>query len=221
MKVEDKAKTVARPGAGEAFHVTKDHSIDDVIQANKDGYSITFSGDKDKFVKFNGDDFAKLPKTLMVYYNIAQQDFYDNLDSVVETMTGAGTMAREFGYDKRVADPGDQLKVLWLAPGFTSKWVRAYDNEIARHESNGYMVARGKIAKTFANDGSKPGIHYVGSEDNPELILMVISIENSDKNEERIKRSSTKMKEAAKVGYKRSVESVGRGATAEVTERLK
>ena len=214
MKVEDK-KVEVRDKVGEKLIIGSDSNIEDILKAHKQGYSIHFDGQD--FIDLNEEDLGKLPKQLLIYYNVALKESVGKLHEVHETISKAGTMAREFGYDRRVADPKDQLIVEDVPEGFRFKWVRAYDNEITTHERGGYIKARGDMVKTFANDGSKSGGHYVGSEDKPELVGMLISEENYKLNEERIKRPSLRMKEATKQKYKDSIERTGLpGARAEI-----
>jgi hypothetical protein len=217
MKLEPKTET-KRDGAGKAIKITKEHDIDDVLKYHKEGYSITFDGSDEDFVAFDPDDFAKLPKSLLVYYTTALAEYNNQLHKVTKTIAEAGTPGREFGYDRRVADPGDQLDVESVPKGFQVKWVRAQDDRVEKFKRKGYIVARDDTIKTFANDGSKGG-HYVGSESKPEMVAMIISEENFKKNEERAKRTANSIKEATKQKYKEAIEATGlRGAEAELEE---
>lgn len=218
MEISKEKDANTRSGAGKKIIITKEHSITDIAQYHKDGYSVHFDGTDENFIDLDDEDFAKLPKSLMVYYVTAMKEHQGKLKEMVDTIQEADTPSRTFGYDKRVADPKDQLAVKLNIPGFRSSWVRCYDNEIATKERNGYVMARGNVASTFTNDGSKPGGHYVGSEDKPELVLMLISDENYKKNEWRVKKKSALIKEAAKEQLKDSAEGL-RGALTEVEEK--
>jgi hypothetical protein len=219
MKIEAKQEE-KRDGAGKAVQITKEHSIDDILKFHKEGYSITFSGSDEDFIALDPEEYARLPKSLLVYYTTALAEFNKELHKVTKTISEANTMAREFGYDRRVADPEDQLDIENVPKGFRVKWVRAQDDRVEKYKRKGYIVARDNMIKTFANDGSKGG-HYVGSESKPEMVAMVISEENFKKNEERAKRSANAVKEAAKHKFKESIEASGlRGAEAELEEKF-
>lgn len=215
MKIENKTENT-RPGAGIEFKVTKEHSIDDIKQAHKEGYSITFKGDEN-FIDLSPEDLSKLPKDLLVYYTVALKENQGKLGEITKTMAESNTLAREFGYDRRVADPKEQMKLTDEADGFHFKWVRAYDDQIAKHERKGYMIAPGNAAKSFANPDGKKSHHYVGSEDKPETVLMMISDENYSSNVARVKEASNLRKAAIKQAYIDKIERSGLvGAQAEV-----
>jgi hypothetical protein len=217
MEISKEKETNTRPGAGQKIIITKDHDIKEILKYHRDGYSIHFDGSKENFVNLDDEDFIQLPKAVMVYYRIAEKEFNGKLSEVFDTIAEEGTPRRIFGYDKRVADPKEQLEIQDIPKGFRAKWVRAYDNEIDKNERKGYVVARGNDIKTFGNDGSRSGGHYVGSEDKPEMVAMLISDENYHKNQARVKRKSQLMKEATKDNFKESIEKSGlRGAQAEV-----
>jgi len=217
MEIDKAKEPKARKGAGQKIEITNEHSIEDVLKYNKDGYSIHFKGNSEEFINLSDEDFGKLPKALMVYYLVAMKESQGKLKDVVKTISEAGTARREFGYDLRVADPIEQLEIRNVPKNMEAKWVRAYDNDVRKHERKGYRVAKGDQLETFGNDGSKPGSHYVGSDDKPEMVAMLISKENFKKNSKRIKRKGEKVKEAAKQQFKDSIEKSGlKGAMAEV-----
>ena len=216
MEITEKTND-KRPGAGKAVQITKDNNIDEILQFNKEGYSITFKGDED-FINLSTEDFTKLPKSLLVYYTTAMAENNGQLHKVTETITQAGTAAREFGYNRRVADPGDQLEVQDVPNGMRVKWVRATDDRISKFKRKGYIMARDGDLKTFANEDGKGG-HYVGDQKKPEMVAMLISEENFKINESRIKRAATDMKAATKDKYRKAVESAGRGGQADFEEK--
>lgn len=217
MEITKQSDNVTRDKAGEALEITKDHSIEDVLKYHKEGYSLTFNGSEDDFIDLSDKDFARLPKSLMIYYIVALKERQGRLKDVVNTVAKADTPSRTFGYDLRSSDPDDQLAVSGLPKGMVSKWVRAYDDQIKKSERRGYKMARGDDAVTFGNDGTKEGGHFVGSEKAPELILMLTPQENFDRNSKRIKRKAELVKSAAKQLLEESAKEL-RGSQTEVTE---
>lgn len=217
MKVTKIADTTPRDKAGEKLIITKDHTIKDVLKYHKEGYSLHFDGSEDDFIDLSDKDLALLPKGLMVYYITALKERQGRLKDVVNTIALADTPGRTFGYDRRASDPTDQLEVSGVKEGMVTKWVRAYDDQIKKAKRKGYRIARGSDAVTFDNDGTTSKGHYVGSESNAEMVLMITSEKNFKLNEERIKRKSNKIKEAAKGMLERSAEGL-RGSSVEMNE---
>lgn len=217
MEVTKQTDAISRDKTGTKLIITKDHSLEEILKYHKEGYSLHFDGSEDNFIDLRDKDFIKLPKSLMVYYIVALKERQGKLKDVVNTVAEADTPRRTFGYDKRVADPEDQLVVEGLPNGMTSAWTRAYDDQIRKKERHGYVMARGSDAITFGNDGTKSGGHFVGSEDKPEMVLMLISQENFDLNSKRIKRKSDLIKEAAKQSIRRSTEGL-RGSDVDIRE---
>lgn len=217
MKVEKKSDAVSRVGVGEKILITSEHTIEDIMKFHKEGWSIYFDGTQENFINLNTEDFQKLPKSLMTYYMVAMKEYFGKLSDLTKTIAEAGTARAEFGYDLRTADPKDQLEIRNVPDGMTAKWERAYDDSVRTAKRKGYVLARGNDISTFNNDGSKPGGHYVGSEDKPEMVAMLISKENAKRNSDRIKKKANKIKEAAKTNFRDSVKQTGlKGAMAEV-----
>lgn len=219
MDITKESDTSSRDKAGTKLIITKDHSIEDVLKFHKEGYSLHFDGSEDDFIDLSDGDFARLPKSLMLYYVTALKERQGKLKDVVNTVAQADTLGRSFGYDRRVSDPDDQLVVSGLPKGMTSAWVRAYDDQVKKKERRGYVMARGSDAVTFGNDGTKSGGHFVGSEDKPEMVLMLISEDNFDANSSRVKRKSALVKEAAKQTIEDSAKGL-RGASVDVNEKI-
>lgn len=203
-----KETNVKKPHLGEKLVIDNTFEVNDILKAHKEGYSIHFNGEEGKFIDLSEEDFDKLPKSLLVYYMTALKENAGQLNSVVKTMAESNTLGRTFGYDRRTASSKDQLEVELKVPGMQPRWVRAYDNELAQAERDGYVAVRGDQAVTFGNDGTKEGGHYVGSEAKPEMALMMISDENWKANEKRAKAFSEEFKKATEEGFKKDGQSV-------------